>query len=129
MNDSSTGNSLQRNMREISERQKIAPALTAHLDAYFAEIDADNFVDANPEELHGAATQHHRLGLSRTPGQASISLYTPDCERHGGHAPHTVIDIVTDDMPFLVDSVTMVIYNRGLAIHRLMHPVLGIQRD
>ena len=45
MNDSSTGNSLQRNMREISERQKIAPALTAHLDAYFAEIDADNFVE------------------------------------------------------------------------------------
>ena len=129
MNDSSTGNSLQRNMREISERQKIASALATHLDTYFAEIDADNFVEANPEELHGAATQHHRLGLSRTPGLASIALYTPDFDRHGWHSPHTVIDIVTDDMPFLVDSVTMVIYNKGLAIHRLMHPVLGIERD
>ena len=106
MNDSSSGNSLQRNVREISERQKISSALADHLDNYFAEIDADNFVEATPEELHGAATQHHRLGLSRAPGQAAIALYTPDFDRHGWHSPHTVIDIVTDDMPFLVDSVT-----------------------
>ena len=129
MNDSSSGNSLQRNVREISERQKISSALADHLDNYFAEIDAENFAEASPEELHGAATQHHRLGLSRPPGQAAIALYTPDFDRHGWHSPHTVIDIVTDDMPFLVDSVTMVIYNKGLAIHRLMHPVLGIERD
>jgi len=129
MNDSSSGNSLQRNVREISERQKIASALADHLDNYFEEIDADNFAEASPEELHGAATQHHRLGFSRPAEQASIALYTPDFDRHGWHSPHTVIDIVTDDMPFLVDSVTMVIYNKGLVIHRLMHPVLGIERD
>lgn len=129
MNDSSSSNTLQRNLREISEKQKISPALVEHLDHYFAHFDADNFTDVNPEELHGAAIQHCRLGQSRTTGQAAIALYTPDFDRHGWHSPHTVIDIVTDDMPFLVDSVTMVVYNRGLAIHRLMHPVLGIERN
>ncbi|WP_305075391.1 NAD-glutamate dehydrogenase [Propionivibrio sp.] len=129
LNESNFSSSLQRNLREISERQKISPALTDHLASYFADIDADNFGDARLEELHGGALQHFRLGQSRIPDKAAVALYTPDFDRHGWHSPHTVIDIVTDDMPFLVDSVTMVIFNKGLVIHRLLHPVLGIERD
>ncbi|GHU31153.1 NAD-glutamate dehydrogenase [Betaproteobacteria bacterium] len=129
MTDSSTGNTLQRNLREISEKHRLSPALADHLERYFANINADNFLDVDLEELIGAALQHTRIGQSRQAGQATIALYTPDFDRHGWHSPHTVIDIVTDDMPFLVDSVTMIIYNHGLAIHRILHPVLGIERD
>ncbi|MDR3220641.1 MAG: NAD-glutamate dehydrogenase [Candidatus Accumulibacter sp.] len=129
MNDSGNSNTLQRNLREVSEKHKLSPALADHLERYFATIDANNFLDADLEELHGAAIQHTRLGQSRQAGQAVIALYTPDFDRHGWHSPHTVIDIVTDDMPFLVDSVTMVIQNRGLVIHRLIHPVFGVERD
>ncbi len=124
-----TDNSLLRNLREISTRQKISAALVDHLEQYFADADIDGFGDASPEELHGAAIQHYRLGLTRPPGQAAIMSYTPDFDRHGWHSPHTVIDIITDDMPFLVDSITMTIYRHGLAIHKLMHPLLGIERN
>ena len=63
--DSKSGSSLQRNLREISGRQKISPALAGHLEHYFSDIDPSNFVEADLEALHGAAIQHHRLGLSR----------------------------------------------------------------
>ncbi len=122
-------NSLLRNLREISGKQKISPALAEHLAHYFADADAASFGDASPEELHGAALQHYRLGVLRPPGQATVVFYTPDFDRHGWHSPHTVIDIVTDDMPFLVDSITMTVYRHGLVIHKLMHPLLGIARD
>lgn len=121
--------SLLSNLQEISARQKISPALTEHLEQYFADADVAGFADASPEELHGAAIQHHRLGLSRPPGQIALAIYTPDFDRHGWHSAHTVIDIVTDDMPFLVDSITMTVHRHGLAIHKLMHPLLGIERD
>ncbi|WP_206185371.1 NAD-glutamate dehydrogenase domain-containing protein [Sphingosinicella sp. CPCC 101087] len=39
------------------------------------------------------------------------------------------ICIVNDDMPFLVDSVAAAIAARGLIIHRLLHPVVCVQRD
>ena len=126
MNDPGTSSALQRNLREISEKHRLSTASADHLERYFATIDASNFTNVDLEELHGAAIQHTRLGQTRQSGQATIALYTPDFDRHGWHSPHTVIDIVTDDMPFLVDSVTMVIYNSGLAIHRLIHPVLGV---
>ncbi|WP_301100639.1 NAD-glutamate dehydrogenase [Propionivibrio sp.] len=122
-------NSLLRNLREISTRQNISAALADYLETYFADADIASFDDASPEELHGAALQHHRLGLLRPPGEAAIAFYTPDFDRHGWHSPHAVIDIVTDDMPFLVDSITMTIYRHGLSIHKLMHPLLGVERD
>ncbi|MDR0440234.1 MAG: NAD-glutamate dehydrogenase [Candidatus Accumulibacter sp.] len=129
MNDAGTSSTLQRNLREISEKHRLSAASADHLERYFATIDASNFPNVDLEELHGAAIQHTRLGQSRQPGQATIALYTPDFDRHGWHTPHTVIDIVTDDMPFLVDSLTMVIHSSGLTIHRLIHPVLGVERD
>src|SRR5690606_8707812 len=39
------------------------------------------------------------------------------------------IAIVNDDMPFLVDSVAATIAAQGLAIDRLVHPVLAVRRD
>ena len=122
-------NSLLRNLREISTRQKISTDLASHLEQYFANADVAGISEASPEELHGAAIQHHRLGKSRLPGQAVIAFYTPDFDRHGWHSAHTIVDIVTDDMPFLIDSITMLIYHQGLTIHRLMHPLLGVERD
>ena len=39
------------------------------------------------------------------------------------------IGIVNDDMPFLVDSVANTLAARGLTVHRLLHPVVCVQRD
>jgi glutamate dehydrogenase len=74
-----------------------------------------------PPSIFASATQ-------RSPRQPVLALYTPDFDRHGWHSPHTVIDVVTDDMPFLVDSISMLVYRRGLAIHRLLHPLLSAER-
>ena len=126
---SDADNSLLRSLREISARLKVSPTLGEHLAQYFADADVAAFGDASPEDLHGAAVQHHRLGAARLPGQAAVALYTPDFDRHGWHNSHSVLDIVTDDMPFLVDSVTQAIYRHGLTIHHIMHPLLGIERD
>jgi glutamate dehydrogenase len=39
------------------------------------------------------------------------------------------IGIVNDDMPFLVDSVANTLAARGLTVHRLLHPVVCVDRD
>jgi glutamate dehydrogenase len=39
------------------------------------------------------------------------------------------IAIVNDDMPFLVDSVANTLAARGLTVHRLLHPVVCVERD
>lgn len=39
------------------------------------------------------------------------------------------IAIINDDMPFLVDSIANCLATEGVVIRRLMHPVLGVERD
>ena len=43
--------------------------------------------------------------------------------------PHTVVEIVTDDMPFLVDSVTMALATDHRNIHVVIHPQMAVRRD
>jgi hypothetical protein len=120
---------LRRNLREIAEQQNLSARIGEYLEGYFADVELSGVSDGSPEELLGAAVQHFRLGDVRAPKQTRIALYTPDFDRHGWHSEHTVIDVVTDDMPFLVDSISMLVYRHGLAIHRLLHPLLSVGRS
>src|SRR5207244_5009019 len=58
-----------------------------------------------------------------------VHVYTPRAEEHGWQSTHSVVEIVTDDMPFLVDSISMALTGRGIAIHNFVHPMLEVRRD
>jgi glutamate dehydrogenase len=62
-------------------------------------------------------------------GAAKVRVYNPQSGRDGWQSTHTVVEIVNDDMPFLVDSVTMEINRLGLATHLTVHPVMKTRRD
>jgi len=65
----------------------------------------------------------------RPEGQASVRAFNPDREHNGWTCPHSVVEVVADDAPFLVDSLEMVIADAGLRLHRLIHPILDVARD
>ncbi|MGH8192369.1 MAG: NAD-glutamate dehydrogenase [Rhodanobacteraceae bacterium] len=66
---------------------------------------------------------------TRTAGHVSVRAFNPERGRNGWTCQHSVIEVVTDDMPFLVDSLEMVVATAGLRLHRLLHPVLDVKRD
>jgi glutamate dehydrogenase len=56
-------------------------------------------------------------------------VFNPTMKANGWESPHTVLQIVNDDMPFLVDTVTMSLAEQGVGVHVLGHPVLRFTRD
>ena len=66
---------------------------------------------------------------NRKRGTANVRLFNPNLKQHGWESPHTVLQIDNDDMPFLVDSVTMALAEQGIGVHVLGHPVVAITRD
>ena len=58
-----------------------------------------------------------------------MRVYNPRFEENGWQSTHTAVEIVTDDMPFLIDSVSMELNRRGFGVHLIIHPVLGVRRD
>ncbi|HYT51773.1 MAG TPA: NAD-glutamate dehydrogenase [Gaiellaceae bacterium] len=92
------------------------------------------YADAAPEDLgeldlYGAALAHWHCLKRRRPGEVKVHAYTPTLEEHGWQSTHSVVEIVTDDMPFLVDSVAMALTRRGSAIHAFVHPIVKVRRD
>ena len=56
-------------------------------------------------------------------------MLSPDFERDGWHSPRSVLLFITDDIPFLVDTVRLVLDRHDLGIHLLVHPTLVVERD
>ncbi len=96
---------------------------------YYELADPDDVVSRSVADLYGAAMAHWQLGQKFVSGQPRVRVYNPSLEQHGWYCGHTVVEIVNDDMPFLVDSVTMEINRQGLALHSAFHPVYRVQRD
>jgi glutamate dehydrogenase len=107
---------------------QVAPC-EAFVRQYYHWVPAEDLADRNPLDLYGAAVAHWNLAQQRAPGEAKVRVYNPDFEQHGWQSPHTLIEIVSDDMPFIVDSVTMELGREGHSIHLVIHPVMWIRRD
>ena len=104
--------------------------LTRFLDQYYRYVAAEDIVSRQPADIVGAAKHHYKAATNRPQGTAKVKVFTPTLEEHGWSAGgHTVAEIVVDDMPFLVDSASMVIAENGLALHLLVHPQFVVRRD
>src|SRR5207342_2362401 len=66
------------------------------------------------------------LGATRGPGTRVVRVWNPARDVDGWESPHTVVEVVTDDAPFLVDSVSSALARRGYDIHLLFHPLLDV---
>ena len=100
----------------------------AFVTAYYTGTSPDDLAERKADDLYGAAAAHLNLARRRTPGEPKIRVYNPQIEQHGWQSTHTVVEIVTDDMPFLVDSVRMVLNGRGYTSHLVVHPVMRFRR-
>ena len=96
----------------------------ALVDRFWRFAPDEELVGFTPEEMYAAALAHRELAAERLPGQLKLAISPPVKEE-----PHTVLQIVTDDMPFLVDSVTALLTAHQLEIHLLVHPLIVVRRE
>jgi len=95
---------------------------------YFGQVDPEDLAERTPADLYGAALSHWNFARKREPGYARVRVFNPTIEEHGWQSTHTLIEIVNDDMPFLVDSVTMEVNRHGLTLHLIIHPLVAVLR-
>ncbi len=110
-------------------RRRLPVAPDRFVRCFFHGVSELDLVQRAPDDLAGAALAELGLGRARRPGRSLVRVFNPDPARDGFASSHTVIMVVTDDMPFLVDSLGMVCTHNGLAVHLLSHPVFSVVRD
>ena len=98
-------------------------------DQYYAQVAPEDLAERSLADLYGAAMSHWHFARNFAGGAAKLRVFNPRIDEHGWQSTHTIIEIVNDDMPFLVDSITMEVNRQGLTMHLIVHPVLKIRRD
>jgi glutamate dehydrogenase len=106
----------------LKQVQAIAPE-------YFRRIDEQDLAERTPEDLLAALLSHLALGAARERDRPKVRIFSPSAAEGGWTSRHSVIQIVNDDMPFLVDSTTLEINRQGLTLHLIVHPIFAVERD
>ncbi|MFD3479548.1 NAD-glutamate dehydrogenase [Streptomyces sp. NPDC058695] len=104
-------------------------SVLAFLQRYYLHTAPEDLADRDPVDAFGAAVSHYRLAEVRPQGTANVKVHTPTVEENGWTCSHSVVEVVTDDMPFLVDSVTNELSRQGRGIHVVIHPQVTVRRD
>ncbi|MEN8234515.1 MAG: NAD-glutamate dehydrogenase [Actinomycetota bacterium] len=97
--------------------------------AYMRRMPQDEAPTIGAEQLEAEIACAYRFLDERAGEQVALRVFRPSVDLCGYEAPGSVIEVATDDMPFLVDSVTNRITRSGYTIVRHFHPVVGTVRD
>ncbi|MEO5566033.1 MAG: NAD-glutamate dehydrogenase domain-containing protein [Luteimonas sp.] len=101
----------------------------AFVRAFYQRIAAEEMAQHSAEGWASLALDFLELARKRKPGTAEVRVFNASVAKNGWESPHTVVQVVNDDMPFLVDSVTMALADQGVGVHVLGHPVVQVHRD
>ncbi len=112
--------------------------LTGYLRSYYRHVAAEDLAAFGAERMAAVASQHAALAAERPQGRALVRVVDAAAGTSETGAPaairafgpvRIVVNIVTDDMPFLVDSVTMELNRHRADINLILHPRLAVRRD
>ncbi|MGI9203874.1 MAG: NAD-glutamate dehydrogenase [Woeseiaceae bacterium] len=96
---------------------------------YFADVPHEDMAGRSVKIMGQAAAAHLDFARNRKPKKALLRVFNPDEKTDGYQSAFTIIEMVNDNMPFLVDSVSAAISRHGLTIHMTVHPLLRVHRD
>ena len=105
----------------VEDRSDAAVVREGFFGDYYEHLAEEDSRAYAPELLISRASTHKKVAQSRRPGNAIVEI--------GVEADRNVVYIVTDDMPFLVDSVNAELVRQNCAIRLVMHPLFVVTRD
>lgn len=97
--------------------------------AFYSNVMPSDLAALSKSDRERMAASIWDLAQERSKNKLSLRLFNPSPATQGWTVDHTVLEIINDDMPFLVDSVTSALQQRGFTIHLVIHPVLHIERN
>jgi glutamate dehydrogenase len=92
-------------------------------------VPIDDLAAAAPSTLATIIIRQLEFLEQRAAGQMLIRVFNPTPETEGWESPHTIVELVNDDMPFLVDTGALTLSEMGLGIHLIIHPVVRVGRN
>jgi glutamate dehydrogenase len=118
--------------REFSKRlsKEKAAQLLSFTKLYYASTPLDELINRNIEDAYGATLSSWNFMQDYSDDSlAKINIYNPDYEHHGWSSTHTIVTILQQDIPFLVDSLRIELNRQNIIIHTMVNRTYQVARD
>ena len=94
----------------------------------YKNISAEDLENRNVSDLYGASLSLWNEFVKFDSATPKIRVFNPEIAKHGWQSSHTIVEIIISDMPFLVDSVRMLLNRLGITAHLLLHSPIALKR-
>ena len=110
-------------VKRINEKlgKKNAALCTEFFSQFFNTVGIEDLQEWSIESLAASGIHFWSTIEKRKRNQPNIEIYNPSVEVDGFKKAHTVLEVVADDEPFLVDSIRMTVNRMGFASHLIMY--------
>ena len=99
------------------------------LQQFYQKMPVMDLDRIDPDRACALALSAYEFAGSRKKGEAKIRIYQPKKKTHGWDSEHMVVEILNDDMPFLVDSVSAELQRLQIPPLQTIHPIIHLNRD
>ncbi len=96
--------------------------------AFFAEVADEDLHERGSDSLAATVKGIRAFARTRGQGETLLRVFNPSMKEHGWECAHTCLEVVTDNMPFLVDSLAIALNRRGYTVQMTAHPVFRVSR-
>ncbi|MEY3107293.1 MAG: NAD-specific glutamate dehydrogenase, partial [Pseudomonadota bacterium] len=115
-------------MAEVTELNN-KPGFASFIKQFFTRVLNHNIYGCNYVELHNIAIQTYSFIAKRQKQEIKVRLYNPSLKKDGWVSDYSILEILNQDMPFIIDSINVELQKQGITIHRIIHPILTIKRQ
>ncbi|MCG9696502.1 NAD-glutamate dehydrogenase [Shewanella sp. Isolate11] len=95
----------------------------------YAHMSKDDLHARNDSDLYGAVLSLWNVANKTPVGETHIRVFNPSQSKHGWKSSHSIIEVISPDMPFLVDSLGMALNRMGITTHMMLHTPLTVKRE
>jgi len=114
-------------------KDKVSDAQSALVASFtqvlYRDISEADISGRSDSDLYGAALSLWGALNERKPYEQVVKVFNPVLSRHGWQPTRTIIEIVHEDMPFLVDSINMALSRLGITSHLTLHHPVSVSRN
>ncbi|PJD91394.1 MAG: NAD-glutamate dehydrogenase [Legionella sp.] len=88
---------------------------------FFTTMAVEDLKESSIDDLYGVAINFWSLIKERKPNETKIKIYNPTIEQHGWKNTHTIIELICDDMSFIVDSLRIALKRMNIELYLTIH--------
>jgi glutamate dehydrogenase len=108
--------------------KKLSAPFESFLRAFYTGCELKYLETTNVDVLFDICYSAFEFAQTKE-GQRKIRVFNPDNETHGFKSDRTIIEVNSDDMPFILDSIINYLYLDDRVLHQVIHPTVSVERD